>query len=866
MTKKRSAQIHGFMRCLNEFSRITFNRKEYSNSKQRKSFKDLFRDIELVDMPKVFKGLLAFTFSVEMQQEIPDVPVKRNLFEIFPQWRRMLEQRKRTSKSYPITSSKHYKDVTSLWNLLQCKGLAADVPKDMILESYEKHSKILTKETTTDPILLKKLDHFIKPYLQTLEKVMTKPVNIPLPNRSSTLESNRASDGNLGYHIQKNLKHGKSLVPFARGSRIDPVVIHIMGKPGIGKSYSVKKIVEQLTAKFSLSPDDVYYRNAHTEHWDGYKQQLITVIDDFNFQVTNTTSELPPELNEFLTLKSDCEYYLPMAHLSQKGTRFTSKFLIITSNQGVNIPNKFVEPGAFLRRLDSTYVMKDGKFHFYDVQLVLNNPQLRNACSTDMVLQSRPNSDFTLSEITERAFQRYLSLERVKPSLDVFTECKYGGVSMRLDLDLELPEQARVKAHAIPEPLKVRMITIGTAKNWPLKVVQLKMFEALRDFSIFSPCWDNKIEMEIDFQKDNIFLSGDYSNATDGLHWEVSQLILNRIGEVVQKKYPLLSELYQLESGHHVVDYPSWTKIPSIIQTNGQLMGSLLSFPVLCLANAFTLTSLFKDYHLGKAVPAKIHGDDLLAYIPKDRYPEWKKLASNIGLEPSLGKNYTDPHWGSIDSQVFHFNGKGISSTCTGKFSLFQEVEDPRSAIRTLQEKGYSIPKIRRHCQHILDKLPFQSLDIDWKDGGLRMSESIRPLERKELLVKEYFSKNSNRISRIGFNTYQMPKRFSKTLPKSTVVVLEDKCESKAPKDVNAYVRSQLKTKRELHYDRLPVVQEHDLVFSQTDLTQFSGLVKTSPQLFAVKLLTQNKFSTDSVKPKVSFSRISKHPLSSLCK
>ena len=304
-----------------------------------------------------------------MNQELPKVPLEVDLFDLFPRWRKCLNTQIRISESYSPQSVKRYRPQQSLWNLLQCKTLAAKVPKDMILKAYVDHSVTLQKESETDPGILQELDLFLLPYLEELKKQFKKPCNLPLPNRHSTLECSRAEMGNLGYAIEENLlKHNIDKPLFRREERIDPVVIHLMGRPGIGKSFSVKQIVGQLTARFSLDDSDVYYRNAHTEHWDGYDNQLITVIDDFNYQKTKEATELSPELREFLTLKSDCEYVLPMAHLNQKGKRFSSKFLILTSNQGTHCPIQFLDKQAFYRRLERTYIMtKRGAFEEMDM-------------------------------------------------------------------------------------------------------------------------------------------------------------------------------------------------------------------------------------------------------------------------------------------------------------------------------------------------------------------------------------------------------------------------------------------------------------------------------------------------------------------
>lgn len=839
----RAQQLQGFEKCLSEFSRISFNDK--ISESEFKRFRKIFpKDLPIDQFPKYFKGVLAYTFSINANQELPEVPLSVDLFDVFPRWRKYLETQKRISKSKSINSNKRFKTQQTLWNLLQCKTLASKVPKDMILKAYEDHSSVLQEKSSVSEAIISELKTFLLPYLEELKKEFKKPCNLPLPNRHSTLESNRQELGNLGYAVRESLLQDSILKPFfKRNERIDPILIHIMGKPGIGKSHSVQEIVKQLTQQFSLDSSDVYYRNAHTEHWDGYDGQLVTVIDDFNYQLTKEATELSPELREFLTLKSDCEYVLPMAHLNHKGKRFTSKFLIITSNKGNRCPVQFVEKMAFYRRLERTYVMNQrGKFEHLPEGLIPTYDEY-STYQIDYSKLGMNRSVLEVSDLVKDAMTRYYLVMGQKPSMQISREMSMGGRGFRMELPTDIPDFAEVKAHAIAEPLKVRMITIGSAKNWPLKVIQLHMFNALKKFKIFEPCHNPNIQMNVVENESFVLLSGDYSAATDGLSWQVSQTILQSIGELVRKAYPELYPLYELESGSHLVTYPDWTGIQPIVQTNGQLMGSLLSFPVLCLANAFTLTRLFPNYKLNHEVAARIHGDDLLTYCPGNLVNGWKQFASSLGLKPSLGKNYVHARWGSIDSQLFFINEGQLKQLPTGKFSLWDSESkdlDHRSAIRTLLEKGYSIPKIRRCAQSILKKIPFHSLDIEWKEGGLRLEESIRPMSRTEKFVNEYYSINSSKVREIGPSIFSLPAKLAQTLPKSCYTqFLEDKTESsESPHMLSEHMRRAFKSKRKLLYDRLPVIQNRITVFSVQDLKFLNerGSIRPVPPVGIAKI------------------------------
>jgi hypothetical protein len=138
-------------------------------------------------------------------------------------------------------------------------------------------------------------------------------------------------------------------------------------------------------------------------------------------------------------------------------------------------------------------------------------------------------------------------------------------------------------------------------------------------------------------------VSGDYSSATDKIHMDVSQALLDGILESISHEPTKLWARWEV--GPHIIQYPKETGLDDVTQSNGQLMGSLLSFPLLCLANWATVKDLSPD--------CLINGDDIL-FWSKDMkdFQTWKSNATSLGLEFSIGKNYISPSWGSINSQL----------------------------------------------------------------------------------------------------------------------------------------------------------------------------------------------------------------------
>jgi len=106
-------------------------------------------------------------------------------------------------------------------------------------------------------------------------------------------------------------------------------------------------------------------------------------------------------------------------------------------------------------------------------------------------------------------------------------------------------------------------------------------------------------------------------------------------------------QFYELQKVTH------WTP-----QRRGQLMGSIVSFPFLCILNA---TLIRKTYELSEGLVSKIkdcpfwiNGDDCLTAYHNHRFPEiWRGLGSVMGFQESVGKTYDSPEFCSINSTTF---------------------------------------------------------------------------------------------------------------------------------------------------------------------------------------------------------------------
>lgn len=231
------------------------------------------------------------------------------------------------------------------------------------------------------------------------------------------------------------------------------------------------------------------------------------------------------------------------------------------------------------------------------------------------------------------------------------------------------PAWLNATIQAVLEPLKIRIISKGPAlEYYEMKPLQKVLHTAMRDMNCFrllgrTICPTDLLDLLPDWvHPASKWLSIDYSAATDGLSSEFGLRILDKLLIGV---HPETRARAGKVLGPHQLWYPErkdgkWGK-PRLegCQSNGQLMGGILSFPILCLANLgvylHTVRAKSSDA-LGRVL---VNGDDML-YIGTD--VDWIrhiKVARRVGLEMSVGKAYAHSAYANINSTSFVFDLKG---------------------------------------------------------------------------------------------------------------------------------------------------------------------------------------------------------------
>lgn len=689
----------------------------------------IFRRVELRDLPSVMKANLAYLFSQRTKQELPEIKKKVMII--------------------PPCARKFFKDATSrpdgfrslglLWDLLQAKRLVDAVPKEFIKMGYEKHSKSMAKEPVPLPSFMLENEQFIRDFGRRTARYLNFYQN-SLPNGKATFFM-KQKDGGRAINIRKEQM---SKV------RVEPVYLSVHGFPGLGKSLMLQKISRDLCKRLGFSyPEDVYVRNCATKHWDGYRGQPICILDDVGALGKEST-----DFGDLISLVSSSTLVLPMADIREKGTIFNSSFILSASNY----PKHFIQqpvsggPVSFMasirRRFLTVDLKKDESYEVFRVE-----PQMMRDDDTGLSSILPPQfqiqevfpslGTLSLTSIVDRMvgeFDRKNSFvqehlethfsqklydftvyDHGRDSLTFLegdeTDPLFGDFATHFKRELVWPKEpgceARVQTVAIPEPLKVRVITKAFAETQCLKPFQEAMWKALGTYPEFKLTHGVDPKEAVDDLKvfkgpEHFWLSGDYEAATDNLSLPASQwaldLILQEIGD------DNLTRWAKWENGEHWVHYPAWTGIEPVYQRNGQLMGSFLSFPLLCLLNACTIRSITPHF--------RVNGDDLLALLRKEEFPQWQERATQLGLIPSIGKNFFSKKFCTINSQIF-CEGEQIA---VGRPSLrFRSGKPIGRCFHDLHEFLGKLPNVSRFVRRNLPSLKqtLRSIDVPVTHGGL---------------------------------------------------------------------------------------------------------------------------------------------------
>jgi len=257
--------------------------------------------------------------------------------------------------------------------------------------------------------------------------------------------------------------------------------------------------------------------------------------------------------------------------------------------------------------------------------------------------------DIDVDEITDESTVHI----KVRPAFkklveDVYREV-YTNVRSRAG-----DEEANVKLVALPEALKVRVISKGPPLTYfSLKPVQkflLRQMRRLRAFKLVGETVTPEFLLEVFSGSSGKFHSLDYQSATDLLDPELSGVAVDGICDAVGMPEDIRVLFHKALTGHLVEDVP---------QVWGQLMGSVVSFIILCIVNMAVIRHAYEIEHSCvislREIPAVVNGDDGLVRSTDQFAVIWESIARVAGLIPSVGKVYSHSIYCNINSTSYEY-------------------------------------------------------------------------------------------------------------------------------------------------------------------------------------------------------------------
>jgi hypothetical protein len=238
------------------------------------------------------------------------------------------------------------------------------------------------------------------------------------------------------------------------------------------------------------------------------------------------------------------------------------------------------------------------------------------------------------------------------------------------------------RAVAIQTAGKHRIITVPDGNMSVLRPLHVSMYDHISQYS-----WllrgDAKAKKFKDFNcvDGELFVSGDYESATDNLNTHVQKEILRLV----------LSQCTSVPNGIRILAMQSLSlelvsdELPGVTQQRmGQMMGNLLSFPLLCLVNYLAFR-----YFVRRDVPVRINGDDIVFRARESECRSWMEGVKTSGLTLSKGKTLVDKRCFTLNSCLFYAEKLGCRGLPFIRANSYFPVKD-REAILGLKGRFLS--------------------------------------------------------------------------------------------------------------------------------------------------------------------------------
>jgi hypothetical protein len=168
-------------------------------------------------------------------------------------------------------------------------------------------------------------------------------------------------------------------------------------------------------------------------------------------------------------------------------------------------------------------------------------------------------------------------------------------------------------------------------------------------------------------------VSGDYASATDNLSIEVAEAILEEARRnsvfVPPSVWDYALRILRPRVGFFDSESGLYERV---VVTSGQMMGSFLSFPLLCVQNFLAFRYAQSNYGIRGFLPLLINGDDILFQSTPGFARFWMDTVLSLGLEVEKTKTSVDPSFGSLNSTLLRWKSGRLRVSPVLRFGMLR--------------------------------------------------------------------------------------------------------------------------------------------------------------------------------------------------
>jgi hypothetical protein len=234
--------------------------------------------------------------------------------------------------------------------------------------------------------------------------------------------------------------------------------------------------------------------------------------------------------------------------------------------------------------------------------------------------------------------------------------------------------------------------------------------------------------------EDEYLVSGDLNNATDLFYRDIPTLLLMmiaiKVSEIMgESPNRLFVQMIRITTHADFKVGKSFVK-----QKTGQMMGSVLSFPLLCIMSLTTYICSLSHYEINPLFGDRgwkwlknlksvgINGDDTVFKSNMHGVEKWMKAVDSIGGVVSRGKTLVNKHYFTINSELWNLSEKvnclrpSLLTALTG-----DEIVSPQKQWLEFRNSALVNPAMEK----IFNLVPKLNLDIPVSLGGLGLVKNF---------------------------------------------------------------------------------------------------------------------------------------------